>query len=764
MSITTERLYELLPVILRQRDVERGEPLKALFKVFAREGRLLEEDLERLYDNLFIETCDEWAVPYLGDLLGVRGLNETGASGFSQRGRVANVLALRRGKGTAATLEQLAVDTTGWRARVVEYFELLATTQWLNHLRLHSLQIPDLRRGEAMDRLGTPFEETRHFVDVRRIASERGRYNLPNVGIHLWRLQSDYLRGFAARSAPGSGPAAAKGRFLTNPLELDAPLFNRPQTETQLTALASELNVPGMLRRRALDAEVEARRLALVNDDPLPEAWFGREAVFAVAYRLVAGGAFIDVKPEEMIIAHLDGVSPALPEVWLRPPTKLTYLRRSDQASIDVPIALAIDPLLGRIAFPAGVVPVEVRVSAAHGFPGDLGGGAYDRRETVEGLPSREAESDGNAAGFASASDDNETVDPFPVDEVTWQAGVGRDVTADPAARLFNTFEDAVDAWNAAPAATTGIVALLDSGSYAHGGVVLNLKRGSRLLVVSADWPERPQDGGGTARIIGDVSAAGVRAHLRGRIDVQSAANSELWFDGVLSEGELRLLNAGGAGLTRLRLAHTTLTPNGAGTLTVQAAHDALAVELYRSIAGAIAVAAPARELRIRESIVDVGEGDAVDAVRTPTEINASTVVGAVQVRDLRASNTIFMGEVRVERRQEGCVRFCFVPDGSITPRRFRCQPDLALEGVSAAEEDAILDRLRPDFTDERYGRPAYLQLTRTTPGEIRTGADDGSEMGAWHFLRQPQREANLRASLDEFLRLGLEAGLIFVT
>ncbi len=43
-------------------------------------------------------------------------------------------------------------------------------------------------------------------------------------------------------------------------------------------------------------------------------------------------------------------------------------------------------------------------------------------------------------------------------------------------------------------------------------------------------------------------------------------------------------------------------------------------------------------------------------------------------------------------------------------------------------------------------------------------GADDGAEMGAFNMLKQPQREANLRASLDEFLRLGLEAGIIHVT
>ena len=46
---------------------------------------------------------------------------------------------------------------------------------------------------------------------------------------------------------------------------------------------------------------------------------------------------------------------------------------------------------------------------------------------------------------------------------------------------------------------------------------------------------------------------------------------------------------------------------------------------------------------------------------------------------------------------------------------------------------------------------------------QIRTGADNGSEMGAFNFLRQVQREANIRIVLDEYLRFGMEAGLFFV-
>jgi hypothetical protein len=36
--------------------------------------------------------------------------------------------------------------------------------------------------------------------------------------------------------------------------------------------------------------------------------------------------------------------------------------------------------------------------------------------------------------------------------------------------------------------------------------------------------------------------------------------------------------------------------------------------------------------------------------------------------------------------------------------------------------------------------------------------------MGVFNSLMQPQREANLRTALDEYLRFGLAAGVFFVT
>src|SRR5262249_10576332 len=106
------------------------------------------------------------------------------------------------------------------------------------------------------------------------------------------------------------------------------------------------------------------------------------------------------------------------------------------------------------------------------------------------------------------------------------------------------------------------------------------------------------------------------------------------------------------------------------------------------------------------------------------------------------------------DRRQAGCVRFCYVPFDAQVPRRFRCKPD--------ASADAL--RLVPQFTSLRYGAPAYAQLSRRTAVEIRQGADDEAEMGVFHDQFLPHVEGNLRDRLAESLRFGLSAGIFFAT
>src|SRR5438046_8846264 len=190
MSYDPDKLYNLLPSVYRIRDVEQGEPLRELLGLITQQVGILEEDLEQLYDNQFIETCAPWDLPYLGDLIGYRSLHPIAPDQLTPRAEVANTIGYRRRKGTACVLEQLARDVTGWNARAVEFFQLLEWTQFMNHIRPTNFYAPDLRQWEPLERLGTAFETTAHTVDVRHVQCGEGKHHIHNLGILLSRLHS----------------------------------------------------------------------------------------------------------------------------------------------------------------------------------------------------------------------------------------------------------------------------------------------------------------------------------------------------------------------------------------------------------------------------------------------------------------------------------------------------------------------------------------------------------------------------------------------
>src|SRR4051812_17561662 len=125
MKYTKKKIYDLLPSIYRQRDIENGSPLKALLDIIAEQIDILEDDIGGLYENWFIETSDEWVVPYKADQIQAKMLYPVSNATYSQRAWVANTIGFRRRKGTLAVLEQIARDVTGWDSKAVEFFDLL---------------------------------------------------------------------------------------------------------------------------------------------------------------------------------------------------------------------------------------------------------------------------------------------------------------------------------------------------------------------------------------------------------------------------------------------------------------------------------------------------------------------------------------------------------------------------------------------------------------------------------------------------------------
>lgn len=395
MSFDVEKLYALLPAVYRIRDMKLAEemdnlltpaerleleqlrslspltakqearleqldlkrqrgPLKALLSLIGQQSVVLSENLEQLYDDFFIETCAEWVVPYIGDLVGARGVSAFPGASLTERGFVAKTMAYRRRKGTAAVLEELARDVTDWDASVVEYFQLLATTQYLNHTRLQNLSRPDIGDSTMLEFINTPFDKLPRTVDVRRIEPRRGKYNIPNIGIFLWRLGSYSITNMPAFKVDD-------GRYLFDALGKDIQLYNDPQTEDEITHLAEPINVPMPLDRRVLDRNLDSYygpgKSLLVNVN-------GQRVTTAVTSPPGAGLS--------VCICDLSDLKDSGGNVigWAHRPAG----------------KLAIDPVLGRIAFPVTSPPLpapsSVRVSYHYGFSAAMGGGEYSREES----------------------------------------------------------------------------------------------------------------------------------------------------------------------------------------------------------------------------------------------------------------------------------------------------------------------------------------------------------------------------------------------
>jgi hypothetical protein len=691
MTVDVEALYALLPAVYRIRDANLAQqsggigPLKALLGVLADEFAQIDDNIDQLYDDLFIETCANWVVPYIGDAIGVRGVVALVGSRFSERAFVANTMRYRRRKGTASVLEQLARDVTGWSARAVEFFELLATTQYMNHLRLPgpgaagNLSFASIRDAVGLEAIGTPFDRVTRTADVRRIEPRRGRYNIPNVGIFLYRLWS-----YTVTDAPAYAVDPLRYQFDT--LGTNIQLFSDPVPETEISHLAEPVNVSAPLTRRALSRDVKNSGGSL---------FYG----VGKSLSLAIDGAPVD--RQRITICDLSDSGTG----WAHTP----------------PADIAIDPVLGRIALAAAASPLRnLRVSYAYGFSDDIGGGDYERTAsfTLSDLPNLVA-----AAGL-----------PAALNQVASQGGV---------------------------------VQITDN-DYCVGALAIARTSGARRQIEVRAAPQRRPT-----------------VVLQGDWTISAEDTAEVTINGLLVSGTIRVpaVTASGApnSLAKLRLQHCTLAPGSRPPIFGLPARNAdpvliveapdVRIEIEDCIVGAVRAVDNAR-VSIVSSIVDAaGERNAAYSGLTdalpgaPLEIQRSTVVGKVWTLTMTlASNTIFLADlrpddpwpapVRAARLQQGCTRFSYVPPGSWLPRLYHCQPE---SGADAA-------RVRPVFVSLRYGDAAYGQLSAHCAAEIRRGADDGGEMGAFHDLYQPQREANVRTSLDEYLRFGLEAGIFFAT
>ena len=745
-----DRLYRNLPAIYRIRDAEYGYPLQALLRTISEQVNVVEDDIAHLYDNWFIETADDWAVPYIADLLGFRPATTAGtpAQTLGADGRalnrvlvprreIANLIRNRRRKGTLALLEDLSRDVAGWAARAVEFFKLLDRAQQLNHPHFDRLGTASLRNMRALDGVDTPFDRLAHSIDVRRANSRyvrddnQNRYNIPNVGVFVWRMRSYPVTRTPAYCAEDVGAHC----FTFSVLGQDAPLYRRPQPEPGPSHIAEEANLPVPIRRRVMETSLKAGQGDLYGENASLAIWAEQWAGHDPAQPLPASA---------LIVADLSG--------WRYKPKRGK---------------IAIDPVLGRLMFPPTQLPKKgVRVSYRYGFSADIGGGEYLRPML------RPAE-----------------------DFTLYRVG---EAHAD-APQAMPRIADALRQWrDDAPA--HAVIELINSGVWVEP-LHIRLRPGQTLTLRAANGV-RPV-----------IRLMDWQTDLPDALTIELDIGSRFALDGVIVTGRPlhvsapREPSADGENTpncaAELLIRHCTLVPGWGIDCDCEPDRPAepslelqqlkARVRIEHSIVGSIQlqqdeVGSDPIRMSIEDSIVDAadggheaigGAGNAVaHAVLT---IKRSTVFGVVEVHALElAENSLFNDCLNVARRQIGCMRFCHVPRHCRTPRRYRCQPDQVVAAVreskvresnspaSAAgdlESERIASevlRVRPRYDARRYGHPAYARLSAQCAEEIKRGADDESEMGVYHGLFQPQREANLRTRLDEYTPAGMTVGLFF--
>jgi hypothetical protein len=681
------RIYSLLPSIYRQQDLQQQtpdghRPLQDLTAIMEETLKILENDIEGLYENWFIETCNEWVTPYIGDLINADLLRIVkGNATISSKAYVANTIRYRKRKGTVAILEEIARDVTGWDAHVVEFFHFLSTTQNINHKRLENRCTPNIVDPELMGLVGTAFDPIPHTVDVRRVKTGVGYYNVANVGLFLWRLTAYPVRRARAFWH-------GEGRYSFSSIGVDTPLFNHPAGQCD-GVLSKEVDVPVPIRREA------ARKYLSM--------YYGENRSILVEFE--KDGVIKPFAEQQIVVCDLSNVDG---EGNWNVPAEFGLLGGSSGK-------VAFDPVLGRILFSDKTeIERKVFVSYYYGFSADMGGGFY-RRDLYE------CEIGGMEKYLISADANNSTGKYASVTEALKQWAQGKKGNA-----LFE---------------------IVDSGIYRENISKIDIPLDTTLILRSAQEQR--------------ATLTAKENDVPYYIEISGGPGSCLVLDGLLLNQNMRLRIVKDSVLKELVIQHCSFVPpDVVGESIIVEGNDYLSVDISKTISGAILMSGSKGQLVLKDTIVDNNGSDGFAVQCFDASIENSTIFGKSGFDILSlASNVIFTDTVRVKRRQEGGVRFSYVPyrfeqdeSASKVPRCYRCQPERA--GLSFV----------PRFSSEKYGFPGYAQLHKCNVKELSEGADNGSEMGVFNQIYQSHRINNLLATFAEYLPFGLAVGVILVT
>jgi len=674
---------------------------------------------DRLWEDQFIELCQDWAVPYFGDLVASRLV-----SALNKRGRrvdVAKTIYYRRRKGTLRVLEELISDIAGWEGKVVEEFRRLARIrhgldpQPASMAGRFSGTMPggwaDLRRQRGAELTDSPFDEFYHTADVRQHTGQNGRYNIPKLAFHLYRLRSFCVRGVTPF------PQGDGLRFTCDPSGRNIPLFmprQRPENwDDWRTAKEWELPAPIPCRllghgeyviTEALAQNLEsnfgvtpavADKLRTFKGFHFPsEARLKQMLELLNEPSLISAAVYREILSKSLISDC--GKAALLPEAISVEESQGASLAPEDISSGDLsqwPIAdpgkrLVIDPECGWLQFFNLPPDTGSTVTYYYGFAGEIGAGTYSRPEvelrkpTV--LPNINAQNSGGTILANRIANNGVT----QIDDSTTYQGVGdklqvQDLTLQ-AANQQRPYIRLTRNWILRTTPDTDARLLLD-------GLWLG-SSGNYAVILRGDYEE--------------VIISNTTLDPGGSIDVNGDSISSI---PLIIEAQVETVIIDSSIMGRI------LTQNG----------------------GVV------ENLKVRDSIIDETDSGqtAIQMVQGEVELKRATVFGKVDVNRLWASDVLITGLVDVSDTQEGCFRFSAAPEESRLPRQY---------------ESHILNDAAHILTSRNFGQPGYGQLSKTAPPELRRGAENGSEIGAFSSLINPIKSDSLKAKVDEYMPFGL--------
>ena len=773
--MTRMDLYKRLPEIYRIRDQEQqpAGQLEAYVDLIDEVHSAIRDDIASLGRDAFIESCSDWVIPYIGDLLGTSHLS---GDTWTLRADVARTISHRRRKGTLGSIESLAYSLSGWAVHTVEMLERMVWNQHINHLRPDAGGVPplglskflsDARRGGTVNLrdpallslINGPFDPFAHVADIKPAVGWRGLYNLPNLGIFLWRLHTYTV----ARTRPGQlfppivlAPAsAAEANFAVrvelHPQSEPMVLFNthRFHADDEPPNISSPDAVPGPMPPARLSNDTPAGR---------PEHYveIATYPAGTVPPRMNTLGLSLQVPQAPFTPAtpwKLRGANLCAWETGLQPP-----LRAHE---------IAIDPDRGRMVFGAmGAVPADeanaivsgLFVSPTHGFQGPVGAQPIPR--------------------LASPA--------------SWQEVAPIIVTVDPLNTPANTLQAALT--NLQNRAQPLIIEIKDSlvheldlstitgTSNELGLQTLRLNRSLWIRAVDGERPVirlkkplafRPHDvlGAGAPAIMDSLMVRLEGIYLtrdkavfptNAPLIARAALNQLHIQDCTLDPGGYVALNSVRAPIREaMRLDNTNgfVAPN-----ELLAFDQTPEIVLENSICGPLAIDDD-YSLTIINGIVDAGgtletaaPALAVGAATGNAELtwgpaltlDGLTCFGRMRVTSASGKGGIWVHALQVLDNQIGCIKNSWFADANN-----RLPPNHACLNGSQADLH---------FEAETFGRPGYAQITRGSDVRILEQGPNDDEMGAFGLLLNSHKWKNIQIRFREYMPVGVRPVLIAVT